>query len=375
MRPVHTDCRHYVGNRPCVPHKREGVLCPGCPHYDPVQERLLVVKLAAIGDVLRTMAILPALRARFPNGHVTWLTEPQAVPLFYHHPQVDRVLVPSAETVVLLQCERFDQCYGLDLDPVACALTATVRAAEVWGFTRDERGAVVAHGPGAEQWYEMSLWDDCKRANEETYQAHLFRTAGLVFQGERPQLVLTEEERACARGRLADTQCPRVGLNLGGGGRWRHKRWTLEGFVELARRLSATGATIVLFYGPDEQSFAESVQRAMAVPFIDARPDNSLRDFAALVGECDLLVTGDTLAMHLAIAQDVPVVVLFGPTSAAEIDLYGRGEAVVAELPCQCCYLPDCDVRPTCMESILPERVFAACLRWLPKSLCTAPPE
>ena len=51
---LHTDCRHYQGSMPCVFHKREGRLCDGCVDYDPIRSRILIVKLAAIGDVLRT---------------------------------------------------------------------------------------------------------------------------------------------------------------------------------------------------------------------------------------------------------------------------------------------------------------------------------
>ena len=71
--------------------------------------------------------------------------------------------------------------------------------------------------------------------------------------------------------------------------------------------------------------------------------------------------TGDTLAMHVAIARHVPTVVLFGPTSLHEIDVFDRGERIAAEgMDCLCCYLPDCDVRPTCMDNIATDRVFDA---------------
>ena len=76
-----TDCRQFKSDRPCAPHKRTGVTCPTCTEYDPVQTRVLVVKLAALGDVLRTTALLPAIHAAFPGCHVTWITAPGAVSL------------------------------------------------------------------------------------------------------------------------------------------------------------------------------------------------------------------------------------------------------------------------------------------------------
>jgi heptosyltransferase-2 len=80
------------------------------------------------------------------------------------------------------------------------------------------------------------------------------------------------------------------------------------------------------------------------------------------VNLCDLIVTGDTLALHVAVALDKMVVALFGPTSAAEIDLYGRGVKLVSDAPCVGCYRTECDVLPTCMERISAQQVHGAIL-------------
>ena len=93
---------------------------------------------------------------------------------------------------------------------------------------------------------------------------------------------------------------------------------------------------------------------------IDTGCHNSLREFFSLLSLSDILISSDTLALHAALALKKKVVGLFGPTSASEIELYGRGEKVVAPVSCRCCYLPDCDVEPNCMESITPEMVFGA---------------
>ena len=58
------DCRYWRGDRPCVFHKSEGVECE-CRHYDEVAERVLVVKLDAMGDVLRSTCVLPGIRPSF----------------------------------------------------------------------------------------------------------------------------------------------------------------------------------------------------------------------------------------------------------------------------------------------------------------------
>jgi heptosyltransferase-2 len=72
-------------------------------------------------------------------------------------------------------------------------------------------------------------------------------------------------------------------------------------------------------------------------------------------------VTSDSLAVHVAAARRVPAVVLFGPTSAAEIELYGRGVKITPPgLDCLCCYLPRCDKVPHCQALIEPAMVVEA---------------
>ena len=83
-----TDCRLFTGFSPCR-HRRS---CVDCPHYEPVEPRILLVQLGLCGDVLRTTALLPAIRRRYPKAHITWLTRPSAAELLLHNPLVDRVL-------------------------------------------------------------------------------------------------------------------------------------------------------------------------------------------------------------------------------------------------------------------------------------------
>ncbi len=112
----------------------------------------------------------------------------------------------------------------------------------------------------------------------------------------------------------------------------------------------------------------EEIIHARLPHVTNARTDNSIRQFQALIGRCDLIVSGDSLGMHLAIAEKRPVVVLFGPTCPQEIELYGRGEKIVSPLACAPCYRAECDRGPTCMQAIEPETVVAAVKRWLPPS-------
>ena len=111
------------------------------------------------------------------------------------------------------------------------------------------------------------------------------------------------------------------------------------------------GGTALVLGGPDDRPVAEEVLRLSGGAAIDGGVHEVL-DFAAIVGSLDALVTGDTLALHIAVALGVPVVALFGPSAPQEIELYGRGARVVAPVDCSPCYLRSCEKSPSCMESI-----------------------
>lgn len=368
--PIRSDCRHYRGDRPCSFHKRQGVKCSGCPHHAPFSEKILIVKLEAMGDVLRTTSVLPGLRRKHPAAQITWITAPSSLPLFSGNPYVDRVLPLLPDGLLALLSERFTLAVNLDTAPVSASLLSRAEAEEKQGFSLDRRGQVCALSAPAGEWLGMSVFDDVKRANRRTYQAIAHDILGLPQPPGEIVLHLSEEEEAFARGFAARKSLapprPWIGLNTGGGGRWRFKRWTKEATLALARLCAAEFKTrLLLFGGPEEEERNGWLMSCAGDVLVDTGCRNTVREFFALLGLCDLVVTSDTLALHAAVGLKKKVVALFGPTSAAEIELYGRGEKVVAPVPCQCCYLPDCRVRPNCMESITPEMVLSAVKRQL----------
>jgi len=365
------DCRHVRWDRPCAPHKKRGKVCATCDEYDPVQHRVLMVKLAATGDVLRTTAFLPAIHATWPKAKVTWLTRPGAAALFTGNPLVDEVLVTDdAATVARLSTETFDAVLCPDADPDAAALAALAKGRERRGYVRDSAGHVVPLGPGAERWLAMGLSDATKRANRATYQHLVAEVLGFDPSLVRePVLEPSTADTAWATSfvRSVPVRGKLVGLNTGAGGRWAYKQWTREHQETFVRLVTDGGDSVLLLGGPEEverhrQLLAAATRRAV----FDGGNHNSFGRFAALIDRCGVVVTSDSLATHVAAARKVPAVVLFGPTSSHEIELYGRGTKIVPPgLDCLCCYLPRCDKVPHCQALIEPATVLAAVQQWL----------
>ncbi len=369
VREIAWDCRHFLGDRPCVWHKREGALCT-CDHYDAIEERLLIVKLDAMGDVLRSTALLAPIAEVHPKAAITWITRKESVPLLKRNPYVTEVLELGAEALVQLQTRTFDRVINLDASKTSAALASAARSERKDGFILDERGYVRPTNDAARAWLEAGLFDDIKRCGTVTYQDRMADILGLAGRKHDYVFELDPAERAAARAHLesigVNLQRPVIGLNTGAGGRWPLKQWREDGYIELVESVGRnTDAQFVLLGGPSEGERNERLKRGSAVRLFDPGCDNPVRHFAGLVDACDVVVTGDTLAMHLSLALRRRTVVLFGPTSAPEIELYGRGEKVVPDMTCLSCYKTSCDFVPNCMDLISTGMVEGALLRQL----------
>src|SRR5512133_350921 len=136
----HTDCRQFRTSEPCAPHKAARTRCDGCGVYDPLGERILIVKLGATGDVLRTTSCLPPLKARYPRSHVTWVTRPNARAILAGNPAIDRVLTIDENYLEFLMAEEFDLAIGPDADLLSASIMRLAHAHEKRGCIADGRG-------------------------------------------------------------------------------------------------------------------------------------------------------------------------------------------------------------------------------------------
>lgn len=342
---------------------------------------VLILKTGALGDVVRTTALLPGLHELHPGVRVTWLTAPDAVDLVRLHPQIAEVVALDArspqrvlEVAARLSERVFDWVLSLDDEAPLCQLASSLRARRLSGAFLDANGARRYSGDVA-PWFDMGLLsvhgkqraDQLKIQNRRSHPEILCSMLGLALGKPRLEFEPRHAELARAfaeRTRLADNG-PVVGLNTGAGGRWRSKMLSIERTVEVAElvhRALDGRVTFALFGGAEERERNSRLANELTarVRLVDAGCDNALLDFAALVDLCDLMITSDSLGLHVALARDVRTVAFFAPTSAAEIEMYGLGEKVVSTAPDYCSYKPDADT-----STLTAERIADAALRQL----------
>lgn len=354
------DCRHHRGDRPCAPAKARGVSCADCGEFAPRGPRAVVLKFGSLGDVLRTTFLAGAIRRALPGATVDWITHAAHLPLFEGNDEVREAIPFDAGALARLQVERWDLLVNLELSREACAAATLARAGRKAGFLLSGSGDFLAADPAAVPFLAMCRDDAAKRANIKSYQRLALEIAGLAAEPSPPVYAVTPAERTraaahiAAAGRPPAPARPLVGLHAGSGRRWLSKRWPFERFRELAALIAARGGSALLLAGPDEPELADA---ARAAGLAALGPDLPLRDFAAAVSLLDALVCGDTFPLHLALALRVPTVALFGPTSSAEVDLFGRGVKLEPDTPCRCYYRAGCSEPEPCMATIPAARV------------------
>jgi ADP-heptose:LPS heptosyltransferase len=365
---IRDDCRYFLGHKPC----RFQCECDGCTHYSSFGKRILIIKLAAMGDVLRTTPLLRGLRSANPSCHITWLTEPNVVPILQGIPEIDRLLPYTPDNVLQMEIESFDELYCFDKEPRATALAMKIRAGRKTGFGMSGMGHTICLNTESEYTYALGISDALKfRINTKTYPELIFECAGIPHTGHQEYIFpdLSAEIKESGRRLQEMGAFPgdlKVGLNTGSGDVFATKKWTEKGYVQLADRLTKElSARILLLGGPREFERNSRIAASTQMPVINTGNNNSIREFAGIIGNCDLMITGDTLAMHIAIGLKVPVLVILGPTCHQELELYGRGAKLISDFGCSPCYLSVCPKNPSCMDAMDADAVFSAAAKLL----------
>jgi len=356
-------CRHYIASKPCVFNKIDGSECPTCRHFSEYNDRVLFIKLDAIGDVLRSASLLPAIIGRHDRAYLAWLTATESVDLVMMLSYVDEVIGLSDGGLARVMTGGWDFVYSLsnDLSSASLATTARAKKATVGYYVED--GIIKPTNAAAERWLEMAAFDRLKRANTQTYQHHMLS----ILEADEaeippPALVIGDDLVRAAKARMnelfGDRMRPRIAVNIGAGSRWPKKMLNAAEICRYLRLLrDRIDADVILVGGAAEAEKAREILARFDAsdPVKVALTERSVPQFVALLNETDVLLCGDTLALHIATAIGLPAVAVFGPTSAAEIaDFDGLvAKAWTNRLDCLVCY-GDCAKGDNCMSLLDP---------------------
>ena len=267
----------------------------------------------------------PGLKRRYPGGSVFWAVDEESVDLLKNNPYIARIIPFTPENLPSLFVASFDVLICLDKDPAATALATKIDCPRKFGFGMNEHGNLTIFNAAAEYAYRLGIDDDLKFfKNRKTYQETIYEAAEIVPQNDPYVFSLADENRRKAQTYLSRRRIkgrrPAIGLNTGAGSKFGTKQWPPEHFRRLIRLLTTKlGADVFLLGGERERAMNRSLERAAAKGVYNTGTDHSLLDFAGFIEAMDVVVSSDTLGMHLAIGLGKKVVALFGSTCPQEI--------------------------------------------------------
>lgn len=330
-------------------------------------QRVLVIRLGAIGDVTNALVIADALKLGWPEVQVGWAVHPLSAPLVEGHPCVDRVHIwPRAggmgtikagrKLVRELRQERYD--LVIDLSRIAkSALVARASGARrVLGYDRARAKE------GSWLLYTEHIPAGHRRTPMLEQVLEFARYLGLP--AERAQRRLPEDAGAQA---WAEAQVQSLGgapLLVHIGASKEQNRWPAKRHGELARHLAEAGfGPVCLTGGPDVLKAGSEAAAVAGQQVHNLVGASSLLGFAALAARSRLFVGCDTGPMHLAASAGCPVVALFGPADPLRTGPYGP-QHVIAREP-SAGQDRDQPLPQASMLALDPEAVYLTCLAQL----------
>jgi lipopolysaccharide heptosyltransferase II len=292
--------------------------------------RFLLVHPAFLGDTVLLGPAVRALKARWPGCEVGLVVSPRGEAVARQMPGIDEVFVfdkrrSDAGLRGILRLGARVRAFAPD---VALVSHASARSGAVGWLSRAPRR--IGYAPLCNDRVRL----DRGRPFVDRALA-LAARAGAPSDDRRLSLEAPAGLSAYAAGVLEGAGHPVVGLVPGA--EWATKRWGEDHHADLARRLAAGGATILVLGGPSEREMAAAIAARSGVPVIDST-GNSIAEAMALLSRCDLVVGGDTGLVHCARALGRPTVLLFGPTDPGRHVLGGADRVARVELDCSPCH-------------------------------------
>ncbi len=334
-------------------------------------QKILVIKLRAVGDVLLSTIVTKNLRLAFPSSRIEYLTEPPSVDLLKTNPFIDDVMVYDRSRMSglgLIQRVRgkeFDLVIDLFGNPRTALITRLSGARYRVGFRF--RGRSYA--------YNIPVPPRGGDVHNTQFNLDAIEAIGVDIQDRNIYFHVTPNDDEVVGAVLKSEGLAGkfiAGINAGGG--WYTKRWGLERFARLADLLiEQHKASVILLWGPGQKSDVESIQSMMKhKAFIP--PETTLLQLGALLKRCSILISNDSGPMHIAAAVGTPVVGIYGPTNPILQGPYGSRHVVVRNetLECLGCNFTRCPIGHPCMRELSVDDVLNGVKRLLKENAIVA---
>ena len=308
-----------------------------------------------VGDAVMCLPALRAIRGRFPKARITVLAKPAVADLYERESCKTEVIVYRDGPWRIahdLRSRNFDCAILLQNAFEAAWIAWLARIPTRIGYSRDGRGFLLTSAVPVPKRGEIAR-------HERFYYLELLRRAKLIDSIPESQAIRLETPNV-ARSAV-------IGVSPGAA-YGNAKRWLPERFAEAAGKLArARGASIALFGSADERNICEQIERLLnGHAVINHAGRTTLAQFIDLAAACEVFLTNDSGAMHIASALGVPTVAIFGATDDVATGPTGLTSRVVREpVECSPCLLRECPIDHRCMSRVGGDRVVKEALALL----------
>ena len=329
-------------------------------------QRILIVKMGSIGDIVHTLPILRTLRKHYPDSFIAWAVEEKMADLLYKNPDLDEIIITATKrwrknwnistlseltgTIRQLREKSFDtvlDLQGLIKSGVVAFLTG---APNRLGFSRKdcrETPNILFTNRKARPYIEKGHVVDKNLSLLKRLEIQNFNVDFPL--NSSPEAELSIQEFCDSHANFF--QNPVAVVNPGVG--FSTKQWALDRFARIADRVhSELNLNILLTWGPGEKEKVEKISSLMTETCLIAPPTTILESIA-LYRKLNLFISGDTGPLHICAALGIPTVSIFGPTDPVKNGAYGPGHTTAFKvLSCSFCYKRKCPTENECMRDL-----------------------
>lgn len=334
--------------------------------------RILIVKLGSIGDVVHALPVLRTIRHNLPNAYIVWVVEEKAREVLNGNEDIDKVVTINTKkwrkaistrggvkaiaalfseltvTINELRKDKFDIAIDLQGLVKSGVISYLSGAKTIIGFDskncREFLNTLFTNKKVSPEKGDIHIVDKnisllrplgFKKINKEFY-------INPALEGGKFTDEFLLKNRTSAKHLIA--------INPGAG--WKTKEWGIKNYAELGDRIiSEFGVDVIITWGPGEEEMAKAVMDSMShIPII--APPTAIGQLAALLKKCELFIGGDTGPLHIAAAMKTPTIGIYGPSDPLRNGPYGDNHIVIhKKIECSGCYKRNCDT-VKCMKAI-----------------------
>ncbi len=326
--------------------------------------KILVIKLRAIGDVLLSTIVINNLRSAFPEAQIDFLTEKAGSKIVLGNPALDKVHILTKDRnksgfrrfmddvafIRKIQKEKYDLVFDFFGNPRSAILTLLSQADVRIGYDYRLR----------QRAYNRVVKSRASEIHEALWHLDALQYLDIPIIDKNLNFFIDDVSFEFANQFWKQEQFENkhvIGINFSGG--WPAKKWPVDRFAQLVDRIKTDYDTEVLvFWGPGEKKEALELAE-LANQKICLIPETDLKQLGAILKKIDMLVTTDSGPMHIAASVNTPCVAIYGPTNFRLQGPYGTGHEIVYKdkLDCLGCNRLDCE-HTTCMNALTVDRVY-----------------